>query len=503
MRVVHSPQMELGSESIANMKFDPRERNGITRLLIALQHIFVNPDIRSAVFHLLETMILPNVSKEVGRPGMELWAILVCGTLRLDGGQTYDQLLNNVNRHADVHQMLGHGTFNYTYTLQQLKDNVGLLTQDILDEINKEVVRAGHRLLEATEEPLVGRCDSWVCKTNVHFPTDINLLYDAIRKTNTLLAKWCKRHGLTDYRQYKHNIKVIKKLMRSAQNRKYRKDKSEGVAVRNAKAVENAKKEYESAYETYLDACKLALVKARETVDKLGALEDANTLKQKQEVTGFMAHAERQIDQTRRRALLGEVISHAEKVFSIFKPHTQWIVKGKAGVMMELGLRVCILEDQHRFILHHMVMENQTDEKVAVPMVKEAKKRHPNLKKCSFDKGFHTKPNQEELKEILDTSVLPRKGKLSKTAKAEEQTEEFKEARRAHSAVESAISALQEHGLEMCRDYGIDRFKRYVALGVVARNIHRLGDILWALARKREEKERGLAANAPDYKLAA
>ena len=48
-----------------------------------------------------------------------------------------------------------------------------------------------------------------------------------------------------------------------------------------------------------------------------------------------------------------------KKVFSIFEEHTEWISKGKAGVPQELGLCVCILEDQHGFILHHHVMEKQ------------------------------------------------------------------------------------------------------------------------------------------------
>ncbi len=48
----------------------------------------------------------------------------------------------------------------------------------------------------------------------------------------------------------------------------------------------------------------------------------------------------------------------------------------------------------------------------------------------------------------------------------------------AHSAVESAINALEVHGLDLCRDHGIVGFKRYVAWAVVARNIHRIGALL-------------------------
>ena len=112
-------------------------------------------------------------------------------------------------------------------------------------------------------------------------------------------------------------------------------------------------------------------------------------------------------------------------------------------------------------------------------MVKKTKERFPKLKSCGFDKGFHSLENQIELKKKLPLVVLPRKGKLSEAAKAIEIAPEFVKARKAHSAVESAINTLEVHGLDVCPDHGIDAFKRYVWWAVVARNIHRIGDILW------------------------
>ena len=44
--------------------------------------------------------------------------------------------------------------------------------------------------------------------------------------------------------------------------------------------------------------------------------------------------------------------------------------------------------------------------------------------------------------------------------------------------VESDINALEQHGLDRCPDTGIDGFKRYVALAVLATNLHRLGTLL-------------------------
>ena len=80
----------------------------------------------------------------------------------------------------------------------------------------------------------------------------------------------------------------------------------------------------------------------------------------------YQYYAELLRKQVYRRVINEEVIPHSEKIFSIFQPHTEWISKGKAGVPVELGLRVCIMEDQHQFILHSKVMEKLTDDKIAV-----------------------------------------------------------------------------------------------------------------------------------------
>ena len=103
---------------------------------------------------------------------------------------------------------------------------------------------------------------------------------------------------------------------------------------------------------------------------------------------------------------------------------------------VELGVKVCILGDQHQFILHHHVVERKTDDQIAVTMVTEAKKCFPILNAFSFDKDFYSPSNQAELAQHLDQVTLPKKGKLSKERKAVEQTEELVKARRAHSAVE-------------------------------------------------------------------
>jgi transposase, IS5 family len=500
MRVVQNLQIQIGEVDISKMTFDLKSRDDIPKILRGLQHLYMDVALRNAIFKLLVEQISPKVDKGNGRPGMALWPIFVCGVVRLDLNIDYDRLHELVNQHNTLREMLGHGAFNdERYHFQTLKDNVSLLTPELLDEINQVVVNAGHVLVKKKEtEALRGRCDSFVVETDVHFPTDINLLYDAMRKVIALTAQWCDRHDVSDWRQHKYNVRHVKLLMRTAQNKKRSKAQSEEQQKKNATLIVAAHQEYLDVAERYLSKAQatLALLEQRGLASEFDVLA-------KLEIEGFMQHAIRQIDQTKRRIILGESIPHAEKVFSIFETHTEWVSKGKAGVPVELGVKVCILEDQHQFILHHQVMQKTTDDQVTVSMVTGAKKRFPKLNACSFDKGFHSKANQIALKAELELVALPRKGKLSQQAQAVEQSEDFIKARRAHSAVESAINALEVHGLDVCPDHGIDGFKRYVALAVVARNIHRIGAILWRQEQERERRKNKYAACEPPNKRAA
>lgn len=303
----------------------------------------------------------------------------------------------------------------------------------------------------------------------MHFPTDINLLFDAMRKAIQLTSRLCQASELSGWRQSKHNIKKLKRQVFKLQKLKHSTSKNPVKALRKRVQIETAHKEYVN------DASQL-LVKIKASQKELsGVGVEQSSL---ESINNFIDHAERQVDLITRRVVQGEKIPHEEKVFSIFEPQTEWISKGKAGVPVELGLRVAILEDQTGFILGHKIMQNQTDDQIAVSIVTEAKDNFPNLESCSFDKGFHSPSNQKELREIIDTVALPKKGKLSRKDEEHQQSEQYLSAKRKHSAVESAINALEVHGLDRCPDRGIEGFDRYVGQAVLARNIQILGSIL-------------------------
>lgn len=495
MREIIKPQVQLGEVDISAIEIDHRSRDDIPRLLRGLQYIYTTEAVRERVFAILAE-VLPeradgsgSVSAETGRPGMAQWQILVLGVLRLGLNADYDRIAELANQHRTVRQMLGHSEWSAQsqWGVQTLKDNLRLFTPEVLERINQVVVDAGHALVKKSpDEGLVVRCDSFVVETDVHYPTDINLLCDAVRKVIETSAAFCDEEGLSDWRQSAYNVRCLKQAYRRVQTLKRSTAKDEDKRLARAEAIEQAHRDYLELAESFLARARLTRrrlhIGCAVPLAAFSALDD------------YMAHSERQIDQIRRRVLAGERIPHAEKVFSIFEPHTEWINKGKAGVPVELGLRVVISEDHYGFILTHRVMARETDDQVAVPLVEGLVKDFSPLASVSFDKGFHSPANQQRLAELIDFPVLPKKGKRSAAELEREHDPRFIERRHQHSAVESAINALEVHGLDRCPDHGLDGFRRYVALAVVGRNVHRLGALLLAQEAEAERRRRKRAA---------
>lgn len=488
MRQVIAPQLRLGEQDIASIEFNPKSRDDIPQLLRGLQYIYVTPEVRARVFAILEEVVPTGVNGQAdtktGRPGMDQWKILVLGVLRLNLNADYDRVHELANEHKTVRLMLGHPGWaedeSDRYELQTIKDNVQLFTPEILERINVEVVRAGHQLVKKSlDEPLAVRVDSFVVETDVHYPTDINLLWDAMRTLIAIVAGLCEDVGIAGWRQSAYRLRQLKKLFRAAQRSKQSTAKDAGKRAAKQADVRDAHRAYVEQAETLLG-------QLRETRGHLALFKTPDWLLE--QIDLYLGDADRQINQIRRRVLCGQSIPHEEKIFSIFERDTEWIVKGKAGVPVELGLRVAVVEDQHRFILSHHVMQKTTDDQVAVTLIDQAHASFPAISAASFDKGFHSPANQTALAERLSRVVMPKKGHLSATDRERQNDPEFIRLRRRHAAVESAINALEVHGLDRCLDHGLAGFKRYVALAVVARNIHRLGAIL----REQEaERERG------------
>jgi hypothetical protein len=417
---------------------------------------------------------------------MDLWQIFVLAQVRLVQNISYDELFHIANYDGLIRQMMGvesgFGYEKYQFEYQNIYDNVTLLDDETVRELNQVILEFGHEVFKKKEAAaLCLKTDSFVTESNVHFPTDYNLIWDSARKGLDIIAKFMDKYPgeVEGWRKIHDWYRRMKNLMR---------------AVGKASSSGGRNKE-----ERIKDATRYYLSKARELHAKLEKTE--LPVKDKMDAglsSGLFVYLDflaRFTDQLDRRVLKGERIPHEEKVFSIFEEYTEWITKGKLHPNVELGKKLAITTDQYHLIVDYRIMEDQSDSDMVKPIVEDLTEKY-NILSWSFDKGYWHKDNKVLLEKHVDRVVMPKKGKPNKQEKEEESQRQFKILRNKHSAVESNINELEHRGLDRCPDRGYKNFKRYVGLAVSAYNLRRIGQELIAIQRGKEQAEREMRAAA-------
>lgn len=483
MRQRFEQQMRISTVAISDVKFPLKSRDELPPVLKALQHIFITPQLNEKVFTLLEEKICKG-KKKTGRKGMDLWHLLVLAVIRHTLDTNWDRLHDTANYHELVRSIMGvHGSTFYDekieFNYQNILDNVSLLDEKLLEKINDVVVESGHQLVKKKEEEVISlKTDSYALETNVHFPTDLNLLWDSLRKCLDVVKELKEQCGLKGWRKIKHLRSDLKSQFRKTSHQVF-KGKKEDQKKQSVKQYLNRANDMLSRFESIINN------------PPLNANDPEMVIILVVELKRYVEFVKKISEQIERRLIKGEAIPAAEKIYSIFEEHTEWISKGKLNKKVELGHLLLITTDQHHFIVDYKIMEKQKD----ATQVKDLQQRIDEKYKGkviyshSFDKGFWSKDNLQTLQESkTEYVVLPKRGKLNKEEKERESTKTFKKLRHAHSAVESNINMLGHHGLNRCFDKGIKGFKRCVGLSILAYNLHQLGNAL--LAKEREQARR-------------
>ena len=436
------------------------------------------------MFSIVEPIIKKG-KKQTGREGMTIWEVIVLSVIRLTLNTNYDRLLWIANYDKCVRELMGvePNDFGFSgpakkYSLTALKENIGLLQLETIEKINTLVLEVGQGYLKKKDQEAVRlKADSYVVKTDVHFPTDYNLLWDAARKCIEISCALAEQQKIAGWRKasdWKKRVKV--------EFRKLQKTKKSGG--------KNKKARLEYATKEYLNLAQILDKKTAEFITIFTPCSTKQTLKIL-ELEYYKLMLTKHIDLVERRLLKAEKIPHNEKVFSLFEPHTKWINKGKAGLICELGQKHLIVSDQYHFIVYHKLIGDTPDAAFTIEIAQKLKKQFgANLASLSFDKGFSSKQIITELESIIPNAIIKQKGKPNKARQEIERTEDFKKANNSHQAVESNINQLEYHGLNKCRDKGEENFKKYVSLAVLSYNLHRLGNLIKKSRLKEKPKVR-------------
>jgi IS5 family transposase len=494
MRQRFEQQMNLRTVAIHDIRLPLKSRDELPPVLKALQYIFITPELNEKVFALLERKICAD-KKKTGRKGMDLWHILVLAVVRHTIGTNWDRLELMANYDLLVRQIMGvHSTGfiseedKIEFGYQTILDNVSQLDEKLLGEVNQLVVEAGHQLLKKKDKEEIFRLktDSYALETNVHFPTDLNLLWDSSRKCLDVIELLTKLTSLKGWRK----LKCIYRTLKS----QFRKTSHQVFKGKNETSKKQSVKEY-------LRQTGMLLKRCQELIQNppMVAGNEESIIMALVALSRYCDYLKKFQDQIERRLIDGEKIPAEEKIYSIFEEHTEWITKGKLNKKVELGHLLLITTDQHHFIVDYKIMEGEKDASQIKPLQQRLKTKFADttIYSHSFDKGFYSKDNLEALQASgIQQVILPKKGKLNKEEKQREHTKEFKKLRHAHSAVESNINMLEHHGLNRCMDKGLYGYKRCVGLSVLAYNLHHLGNVLLAEERKEDERKQAVARAA-------
>ena len=475
MRKRFEPQLIIGQLAIEETPIPLKSRGCLAPLIASLKEIFIVPEWNERVFEILERKILSD-KKKTGRPGMDLWQIFVLAQVRLCLNISYDELHDLANYHTLIRQLMGVATeFGYDkveFEYQNILDNVSLLDDATVRELNDVIVGFGHNVFKKKEvEPLHLKTDSFVVKSNVHFPTDYNLLLDCARKCLDTVETFLEKYPcIPMWRKISNWYADLKNMMRTLS----RVSASGGIGKEQRIKIATKK---------YLKKAN-ALQRKLQTSKSILPSNDMIDIALHLELQRYMNLLDKHIDLVYRRLLKGEVIPHNEKMFSIFEEYTEWITKGKRHPNVELGKNTAITTDQYHLIVDYHVMNHETDTGIVIPLFERMSKKH-TVDSWSFDRGFWNMDTKLKLMKVIIHVIMPRKGKKNKLESEEESQKIFRKLKNKHSAIESNINELEHHGLDRCPDRGYEHFKRYIGLAVCAYNLKRIGKEL--LEQKRDE----------------
>ena len=167
MRYALNPQQHFGQVFIKDIVLDLESRDDLVPVLLGIQLLHANAAFMAALLDLLRLEVQPHVDKDQGRPGMDLWAVLVLGLVKQALGLDYDRLHMLANSHHELRQFLGHSDIRDRrwYRLRTLVENVNLLVPELLGKISQLVVEHAHAMAgKPPMQILFGRGDSFVAK---------------------------------------------------------------------------------------------------------------------------------------------------------------------------------------------------------------------------------------------------------------------------------------------------------------------------------------------------
>jgi len=396
--------------------------------------------------------------RNCGAEGMTAEQVLRAAIIKQTEGFSYKDLSFHLIDSSTYRKFCRIGLADKGFKKSTLCKNIKAISPETWESINRLLGAYGEdKNIEKGKE---ARIDCTVVCSNIHKPTDSSLLWDSIRVLTRILAKMKEELGVdivfTDHtrRAKRRSLEIL-----NAKDKKARVKPYKDMLKLTMKTVG-----YSKSAVVALNSCVFS--------DTRGTVLAMALEKDLEELVPFV---EKVIDQTTRRIIHNENVPAREKIFSIFEPHTDIIIKDRRDEYY--GHKVCLTGGPSNFISDCLIVDgNPADSTLTCQMLDRHNQiygRYPL--NAALDGGFASKINLEAAKSRHIKNVCFAKKRGLKEEGMCQSSWVYKRLRRFRAGIESGISWLKRSfGFWRCTWKSLRSFKSYVWSSIVSANLFTL-----------------------------
>jgi len=401
----------------------------------------------------------------LGRPSVPVDTLLRLLYLKHRYGLGYETLCKEVSDSISWRRFCRIGLDRpvpHPTTLVKLVRRAG---RDVIEQLNKSLVAklAGDKLLRARKL----RVDTTVVEADIDYPTDADLLEQAVRKLGGLVRR-IKGRGAASRTRFRDRGRAagrrMKQLARTLRRRS-------GVAMAE---VDRLTGEVATIARTTLREVQVVADNARRVRRRRPG--DGRLARLVGELDETIIHTGRLLAQTDQRLAGNRVI--ADRLVSLADPDARPIRKGKPRHPTQFGYTLLLAEEERGFIADHQLQRgNPPDAPQLVPAIQRViatTGRPPGT--VVGDRGFGTAANDQAVEALGVKRVgLQRNGTPGKARLAVERTRRFRRLGNWRVGIEARISHLKRgFGLRRTRLRRLPGARTWVGLGIFVYNLQRM-----------------------------
>lgn len=414
-------------------------------------------------------------SLTTGHPSTPVEVLIRALTLKHAQGWTYEETEEALRNNLMVRE------FCRLYSHEAPDDTVLIrwdneLKPSTLEALNERVVQAARRAKVTRGRKL--RTDTTVIETNIHHPTDSILLADGIRIISRIAKKAKQVVGSLGDR-----VSVPKHLFRDRMRSV--KGRVKAIFTFSRAKTDSAKAQMKKTYEELISIAQAGVKQATKLsstlqrfLPQVGGAVKGNIQRLVTYLEEMTPRIEQVITQSIKRVLQDQVVPSAQKLVSLFEPHTAIIQKDKPGHSTHFGRKVKLDEVDGGIISHYTIeVGNPKDCQLFCESLDSHKRsfgKPPDL--MTADRGSWSLDNESyALQEGVKKVVLPKAGKRSAERLEHEHQPWFRKGIRFRAGIEGRISVVKRaQRLDRCLNHGEEGFFRWVGWGIVGANLFKI-----------------------------